>query len=198
MFYGIFIAALTVLGTWPLLALCDTMDGKMGLEQTQVMSTIYRGKVLSNLEASLTYGKDFIGRWSLFAEYQTNAKNTLSAGSFGFSYDSEDLRTKGGAIYNDGSSEILKSPIWVFRSAFGIGLFKYVDILKSSNPSLGKLNNVPVQADLLGLKLSATAMRFLNPNYAITGSFSYSVASATNFGITSYTTAFGLLYVSSH
>ncbi|MEI8025142.1 MAG: hypothetical protein WCI18_02225 [Pseudomonadota bacterium] len=190
--------ALLFFGTWGPRAHGDTIDGKLGLEQTQVISTVYLGKVLTTPEASLTYGKEFVDRWTLFAEYQTNSKNTLSAGVFGISYDSEDLRAKGGAIYNDGSAEIVKAPIWVFRTSFGIGLFKYVDILKSSNPALGKLNNVPVQADMYGLKFSATGLYFLNPNYAISGSFSYSVASASSFGISSSAASLGLLYVSLH
>ncbi len=194
--FVLFSTTLLVLGTLGPRALGDTIDGKLGLEQTQVVSTVYKGKVIATPAASLTYGKGFIGRWTLFAEYQTNSKNTFSAGIFGVSYDSEDLRAKGGAIYNDGSSEIVKAPIWLFRTSFGLGLFKYVDILKSSNPALGRLNNVPVQADMYGLKFSASALRFLNPNYAITGSFSYSVASALNFGISSSTIAFGVLYIS--
>ena len=198
LYFLIFSAAQIVFGTFYQCALGDTVDGKLGLEQTQVVSTLYKGKVLTTPAACLTYGKALVGRWTLIAEYQTNSKNTLSAGVFALSYDSEDLRSKGGAIYNDGSSEIFKAPIWVFRTSFGLGLFKYVDILKSSNPALGKLNNVPVQADMYGLKFSATVLRFLDPNYAITGSFSYSVASASNFGISSSSAALGILYVSLH
>jgi hypothetical protein len=174
----------------------DTFEGRLGLEQTQVVSTIYKGKVLTTPQASLSYNKAFVGRWSLLAEYQTNTNNTLSAGVFGISYDSEDLRVKGGAIYNDGTSEIVKSPIWTFRASFGLGLFKYVDVLKSSNPALGRFNNVPVQADMYGLKFNASAIRFINPNYALTGSFSYSVASASNFGISSSAASLGFMYVS--
>ncbi len=176
-------------------AFSESVEAKLGLEQTSVISTTYQGKTQSTLQAEATYSKEFVGRWSIFAQYQTNSKNTLSAGVLGVQYDSADIRSKGGTIYNDGGAEIIKSPIWMFRSSFGLGLFKYVDVLKSNNRNLGTLNDKPVQADMYGLKFSGSLIRFFRPDLGASFSFSYGVASASGFGISTSSFNFGVFYV---
>ena len=172
----------------------ETFEGGLGLERTSVVSSIYQTSIISAVQADLRYARPFWGRWSVFAQYQTNTKNTLSAGVGGMVFDTEELHAKGGAIYNDGTAEISKVPVWIFRTSVGLGLFKYVDQLLSNNASLGSRNSVPVQADLYGLKFQETVIRFLNDDWAWTVSGTYLVASAENFGLSSNCLSLGILY----
>jgi hypothetical protein len=175
-------------------ARAETVQGNLGLEQTTVVSSIYQTTPISTIQAEATYARQFAGRFSAFAQYQTNVNNTLSAGIGGVTYDTADILTKGGDIHTDGSAEVTRVPVWMFRSSLGLGLFKYVDILKSNNTSLGSNNAVPVQADLYGLKFAGTVIRFLNDDWGIVASGSYIVASAQNFGISSTCFSFGMIY----
>lgn len=177
------------------LGFSDSINGTAGVERTKVVSTTFKSSVRNTPQIAVAYSKEWGERWSLFAGYQINSINTLSASIFGLSYDSEDLRTKGGSIFNDGNAEIIKNPIWALRTSIGIGLFKYVDVLKSNNPELGQLNDVPVQADLYGIKINALILRFFDSNYAFTGSLSYLVASTSNFGISSNSASLGVVYI---
>ena len=180
--------------SWSYIAIAETFEAKLGGEQTTVVSSIYQTAAQSTIQAEATYSRPLTGRWSILAQYQTNVLNTLSAGIGGLAYDSDAFHTKGGAIANDGTAEISRVPIWIFRAGFGVGLFKYVDVLKSNNASLGNRNAVPVQADLYGLKFAGTLMRLMSDDWGLTTSASYTVASADNFGISSTCFSLGVIY----
>ena len=172
----------------------ETFEGQVGMEQTKVVSSSYQTSSISGLELSATYTRPMFSRWSFLAQYQTNMNNTLSAGILGIVFDSADLRTKGGMIGGDGTAEVTKTPIWLFRTSVGFGIFKYVDVLRSNNTALGTKNEVPVQADLYGLKLGGTLVRLMGDNWGVTGALTYSVASAKNFGISSNCLSLGAFY----
>ncbi len=175
-------------------AVAETIQGSLGLEQTSVVSSIYTTKRSSKIQGEATYARQFSGRFSAFGQYQTKVDNTLSAGIGGVAFDSEDIQTKGGTIHSDGSSEVSRVPIWMFRSSVGVGLFKYVDILRSNNSLLGNKNEKPVQADLYGLKFATSLVKFMDEDWGVMASGSYVVASAQNFGLSSTCLSLGLIY----
>ena len=188
---------------WPLIsvvfmshsiAFSETIEGALGYENTSVASSIYITSAMSSVEGVVTYSRPIFGRWSMQAQYQTNMNSTLSAGLGGVVFDSADLLSKGGNIRNDGTSEISRVPLWLYRGSLGLGLYKYVDTLQSNDLRLGKNNRVPVQADLIGLKFSVSVVRFLFDDFGISFSGAYSVASATNFGLSSTCLSLGALY----
>jgi hypothetical protein len=172
----------------------ETIDVKIGGERTEVVSSAYQKSSSNSTSFALIYGRQIMGRWSGFAEYRNTLDNTLSAGILGITYDSEDLRTKGGLISGDGTPEISKMPIWLTRYHLGVGIFRLVDILRSNDRSLGSRNLVPVKASPVGVKLGASLYRFLRDNWAMSGGFSYALASAGNFGISTVSFNVGVMY----
>jgi hypothetical protein len=172
----------------------ETIDVKIGGERTEVVSSSYQKESSSTTSFSLIYGRQIMGRWSGFAEYRNTLDNTLSAGILGITYDSEDLRTKGGLISGDGTPEISKMPIWMARYHLGVGIFRLVDILKSNDRSLGSRNLVPVKASPVGVKLGVSLYRMLKESWAMSGGFSYALASAGNFGISTMSFNLGVMY----
>ncbi len=187
-------AAILVWFSLSMPAQAETIDLKIGSERTEVVSSSYQKASSSSTSFALIYGRQIMGRWSGFAEYRNTLDSTLSAGILGISYDSEDLRTKGGLISGDGTPEISKMPIWLTRYHLGIGVFRLVDILKSNDRSLGSRNLVPVKASPVGVKLGASLYRFLRDSWAMSGGFSYALASAGNFGISTVSFNLGVMY----
>ncbi len=184
-----------------LLAVCsynnaqaENLEAKLGIEQTTAISPIYGGKQKTALQFEGTYSKLYTGRWHAFAQYQANKISTLSAGVVGFIYDSSDMIQKGGNISYNGNAEITRMPLWLFRGSFGIGLFNYVDILKSNDPSKGNKNDVPVQAPMIGVKIAGHLVRMMDTDWGISGNFSYALASTTSFGISSQCVSMGIIY----
>ena len=176
-------------------AFSETLDGSIGLENTSIASSVYITTPITSVEGVITYARPIFGRWSIQAQYQTNLNRTLTAGLGGVIYDSADLQSKGGQIHNDGSSEIARVPVWLYRGSLGLGLYKYVDSLQSNDRRLGNKNKVPVQADLLGLKFSGNVVRFLAEGVGVSLAGSYSVASATDFGLSSTCFSIGVIYL---
>ncbi len=175
-------------------AFAENLEAKLGLEQTTAISPIYVSKEKTTLQFEGTYSKTYTGRWHAFAQYQTNKISTLSAGTVGFIYDSSDMMQKGGAINYNGTAEITRMPLWLYRGSFGIGLFNYVDILKSNDPSKGSKNDVPVQAPMIGVKIGGHLVRMMDTDWGISGNFTYSLASATSFAISSNCLSIGVIY----
>jgi hypothetical protein len=175
-------------------ARAENLEAKLGLEQTTAISPIYGGKQKTALQFEGTYSKAYTGRWHAFAQYQANKISTLSAGIVGFIYDSADMVQKGGAINYNGTAEITRMPLWLFRGSFGLGLFNYVDILKSNDPTKGTKNDVPVQAPMIGVKIGGHLVRMMDTDWGVSGNFSYSLASTTSFGISSNCISVGVIY----
>jgi len=175
-------------------ARAETLQGSLGLEQTSVVSSQYLAQSNSAVQAEATYARQFSGRFSVFAQYQTNLSNTLSAGIGGVTFDSSDILTKGGEIYRDGSAEVTRVPVWMFRASVGLGLFKYVDIMINNVSSPGISSAAPVQADLYGLKVAGILIRFIDEDWGVAASCSYVVASAENFGVSSTSFSLGMIY----
>ncbi|MCX6117816.1 MAG: hypothetical protein NT027_09755 [Proteobacteria bacterium] len=172
----------------------ETFELSTGLDKTQVVSSAYQSPQISVMHIQATYTRPILGRWSILGQYHMNLKNSFTYGVVGVTYDSEDFVSRGGAIALDGTAEVTKNPIWVYRGSFGLGLFKYVDTLKSNDPSLGSRNLVPIQADLYGLKFSVSIIRFLSERWGISTEASYSAASAQNFGISNTSISFGSIF----
>lgn len=175
-------------------AYAETIDVKIGGERTDVVSSSYQKASSSSTSFSLIYGRQIMGRWSGFSEYRNTLDNKLSAGILGITYDSEDLRTKGGLISGDGTPEVSKIPIWLTRYHLGVGIFRLVDILKSNDRSLGSRNLVPVKASPVGVKLGASLYRFMKDNWAMSGGFSYALATTGDFGISTVSFNLGVMY----
>lgn len=175
-------------------AFAETFDLKVGGERTNVVSSAYQKSSSSSASFALVYGRQIMGRWSGFAEYRNTLDNALSAGILGITYDSEDLRTKAGMISGDGTPEISKMPIWLTRYHLGVGIFRLVDILRSNDSSLGSKNLKPVKASPFGVKFGVSLHRFCDDNWAMSGGFSYAVASAANFGISTASFNLGVMY----
>ena len=175
-------------------ARAENLEGKMGLEQTTAISPRYVGKQKTSIQFEATYSRAYTTRWQAFAQYQTNKLSTVSAGLFGFIYDSSDLIQKGGAISYNGMAEITRMPLWLFRASFGLGLFNYVDILKSNDPTKGTKNDVPVQAPMFGVKLGVHLVRMMDTDWGLSGNITHSLASTTNFGISSTCFLMGIIY----
>ncbi len=174
--------------------IAENLEAKLGLEQTTAISPIYGGKQKTTLQFEGTYSKVYTGRWHAYAQYQTNKLSTLSAGVVGFIYDSADIMQKGGAINYNGDAEITRMPLWLFRGSFGLGLFNYIDILKSNDPSKGSKNDVPVQAPMFGIKLGGHVVRMMDTDWGISGQVTYALASTTSFGISSTCFSVGYIY----
>ena len=172
----------------------ETLEVKIGQDQTSVVSSSYQKSNSQTLALSVLYGRQALGKWSVFAEYRNSFDNTLSAGVLGLAYDTVPLQSKGGYMSPDGSAEISRIPQWLTRFSLGLGAFRFVDILRSNDRSLGTRNLVPVKAVLVGVKLGTSVYRFLTDNWALSIGGAYVVASAGNFGVSSTNLHLGVLY----
>jgi len=189
LFLGLFIVSVAS-GT----AIAETIDVKVSHDQIQVVSSAYDKSSSSVPAISVAYSRQFMGKWSGFAEYRNTTDNSLSAGILGVAFDTEEIMTKGGFISGDGTPEIEKIPIWLTRLSIGVGVFRLVDVLKSNDRSLGSRNLVPVKASPFGVKLGVSLQRFLNENWAVSLGGSYIVATAGNFGVSSAGIHLGVMY----
>ena len=175
-------------------AIAETIDVKISQDQIQVVSSAYEKSSSSVSALSVAYSRQFMGKWSGFAEYRNTVDNSLSAGLLGLAFDTEEIITKGGFISGDGTSEIAKIPIWLTRFSLGLGVFRLVDVLKSNDPSLGSRNLIPVKASPFGIKMGVSVQRFLNENWAASLGGSYIVATAGDFGVSSMSFHMGVMY----
>lgn len=175
-------------------AIAETIDVKISQDQIQVVSSAYEKSSSSVSALSVAYSRQFMGKWSGFAEYRNTVDNSLSAGLLGLAFDTEEIMTKGGFISGDGTSEIAKIPIWLTRFSLGLGVFRLVDVLKSNDPSLGSRNLIPVKASPFGIKMGVSVQRFLNENWAASLGGSYIVATAGDFGVSSMSFHMGVMY----
>ena len=175
-------------------AFAETIDVKVSQDQIQVVSSDYEKSSFSVPAISVAYSRQFMGKWSGFAEYRNTTDNSLSAGILGVAFDTEEIMTKGGFIAGDGTPEIERIPIWLTRLSIGVGVFRLVDVLKSNDRSLGSRNLVPVKASPFGVKLGVSLQRFLNENWAASLGGSYIVATAGNFGVSSVSIHLGVMY----
>jgi hypothetical protein len=175
-------------------AIAETIDVKLSQDQIQVVSSAYEKSSFSVSAISVAYSRQFMGKWSGFAEYRNTVDNSLSAGLVGLAFDTEEIMTKGGFISGDGTPEIAKIPIWLTRFSLGLGVFRLVDVLKSNDRSLGSRNLVPVKASPFGIKIGISVQRFLNENWAASLGGSYIVASARDFGVSSVSLHMGVMY----
>ena len=174
-------------------ATAEVFEIKAGVEQTKVVSSSYYSVQNSTLQLAGSYSRAISSRWSGFIQYQVNSDSSLSATVSGVTFQSEELKVKGGAIRGDGSAEISTIPIWLYSAGFGFGLFKYVDVLRSNNPGLGTKNEQGVRADLYGLQFKASIARLVSDDWAMSLNGSYAVATAQGFGINSTCLSLGLL-----
>jgi hypothetical protein len=175
-------------------AIAETIDVKISQDQIQVVSSAYEKSSSSVSALSVAYSRQFMGKWSGFAEYRNTVDNSLSAGILGLAFDTEESLTKGGFISGDGTPEIARIPIWLTRFSLGIGVFRLVDVLKSNDRSLGSRNLVPVKASPFGIKMGVSVQRFLNENWAVSLGGSYMVATAGDFGVSSLSFHMGVMY----
>lgn len=172
----------------------ETLEVKIGQDQTSVVSSSYQKSNSLTLALSVLYGRQALGKWSVFAEYRNSFDNTLSAGVLGLAYDTVPLQSKGGYMSPGGSAEISRIPQWLTRFSLGLGAFRFVDILRINDRSLGTRNLVPVKAVLVGVKLGTSFYMFLTDNWALSIGGAYVVASAGNFGVSSTNLHLGVLY----
>ncbi len=184
----------TLVATAGSLCSAETFETATGLDNTLVVSSTYKPVSFSTGFLEATYSRPLFGRWSVIGQYHMNLSNTLSSGIGGFAFDSDDLLTKSGAISHDGSAEVTKAPLWLFRGMIGFGIFRYIDTLESNNVALGSRNKIPVQADLYGLKFGTSVYKFFGDKWAASIGGSYSVASASSFGVSSTSFSVGVLY----
>jgi hypothetical protein len=173
-------------------ARAEVFEVRAGLESTTVVSSSYYSEQKSSIQVSGVYSRLISSRWAGYVSYQMNADNSLSATIAGATFQSDDLVQKGGAIRGDGSAEISKTPIWLYRAGFGFGLFKFVDVLRSNNPSLGSRNEQAVRADMYGLKFEASAVRFVSDEWGVMLCGSYAVATAQGLGVNNSAASIGL------
>jgi hypothetical protein len=178
----------------PDLSRAETISASVGMEQTNAVSSSYATAQKSSLQLDATYLRTYTGRWSFFAQYQMNTSGTMAGGIGGFTYDSADIIQRGGGLSFDGNNEITRLPLYFFRFSAGAGYFKYVDILLSNDPNRGTRNQVPIQADMVGLKLAGSVARVMDTDWGLHLGTSYLVASANNFGVSSTSFLFGAFY----
>lgn len=178
----------------PLAVNAESIQLDAGSEQVQIVSSLYKKESNSAPYFAIGYGRQLMGRWSGFAEYRNTIDNVLSSGVVGVTYDSSELRIKGGLISGDGTPEISKVPLWLSRLSIGVGVYRLVDILRSNDQSLGSRNLVPVKASLIGIRLGGSLSRFITDNFSVSIGAGYTVATAGNFGVSSMGAHLGGMY----
>lgn len=178
----------------PLAVNAEVIQLDAGSEQVQIVSSLYKKESNSAPYFAVGYGRQLMGRWSGFAEYRNTIDNVLSSGVVGVTYDSSELRIKGGLILGDGTPEISRIPLWLSRLSIGVGVYRLVDILRSNDQSLGSRNLVPVKASLIGIRLGGSLSRFITDNFSASIGAGYTVATAGNFGVSAIGAYLGVMY----
>jgi hypothetical protein len=176
------------------LAQAETLVVGGGFGQTSIVSTQYKAKTISNPEvyAQITY--PLFGRWSIAGQYQMNSDQSFTGLHVGIVFDSALLSSRGSGLNAEGQPEVVHAPKWLVRSKAGLGLYKFVGKLTSTDKSLGNKNEIDVQAELYGFSLGTGLYRFFNERWAGFVAIEAVLASAGNFGINSTTFALGTLW----
>lgn len=177
-----------------LAARAESLSADGSLATVVSFSSSYKTRKDTVPAVTFRYSKELAGRWSIGGMYLTSLQGVFSGYGLGVSFDSRPTHAESGEMTPDGGREVRSVAKWLLRGSGTLGIWRYLATLDRSAPALGEKPQAPVEAELYGVALGASLVRFLDDRYALSLNATNVSSLASDFSVTALALGLGVTW----